>query len=219
MAKVQEEKKQKNTATVSPKDLGIKVGAPSVTVSIAFALWIKSLLQNWRQGTVSCKGRSEVSRSGKKPWKQKGTGRARAGTARSPLWRGGGVTFGPQSRTRQLKVSKNVKRQILTAFLYDFLKQGKILSLDWSYEGEQPKTSAVYDLLKSNNLLDKKVLIFLSRDDLRSYSSLRNLPYVRLVFFDQANAFDLAKSDYWVFFKKDFDQFKEMVIRWTMAAS
>ena len=67
------------------------------------SIYIRSLLQNWRQGTVACKGRSDVGYSNKKPWKQKGTGRARAGSARSPLWRGGGVIFGPQPRTRVLK--------------------------------------------------------------------------------------------------------------------
>jgi large subunit ribosomal protein L4 len=71
-----------------------------------FAMAVRALLQNWRQGTVACKGRSDVSFSNKKPWKQKGTGRARAGSARSPLWRGGGVAFGPQPRTRTLKITK-----------------------------------------------------------------------------------------------------------------
>ena len=64
---------------------------------VAMAIYVRALLQNWRQGTVACKGRSDVSYSNKKPWKQKGTGRARAGSARSPLWRGGGVIFGPQA--------------------------------------------------------------------------------------------------------------------------
>ena len=66
------------------------------TSPVAVSQWIRALLQNWRQGTLATKGRSDVKLSNKKPWKQKGTGRARAGTARSPLWRGGGVTFGPQ---------------------------------------------------------------------------------------------------------------------------
>ena len=64
------------------------------------------MLQNWRQGTVACKGRSDVAFSNKKPWKQKGTGRARAGSARSPLWRKGGVIFGPQPRTRTLTITQ-----------------------------------------------------------------------------------------------------------------
>ena len=74
-------------------------------------------MQNWRQGTVACKGRSDVAFSNKKPWKQKGTGRARAGSARSPLWRGGGVIFGPQPRTRMLKVAKQVKKKCFKCYL------------------------------------------------------------------------------------------------------
>src|SRR5260221_13587778 len=63
-----------------------------------FSTWIRVLAQNWRQGTVACKGRSDVAYTNRKPWKQKGTGRARAGSARSPLWKGGGAIFGPQAR-------------------------------------------------------------------------------------------------------------------------
>src|SRR4030066_2094069 len=76
----------------------------------AFSTWIRVLEKNWQQGTVACQGRSDVSRTNRKPWKQKGTGRARAGSARSPLWRGGGIIFGPQPRTRTLTVSKSLKR-------------------------------------------------------------------------------------------------------------
>lgn len=212
---VNAETKQERIMTVSSKHLGLKVEAPKRGASVAFSQCVRSLMQNWRQGTVAVKGRSEVARSGKKPFKQKGTGRARAGTARSPLWRGGGVTFGPQPRTRKLKVSKSIKKTALSALLYDFLNQGKIVALDWAVEGERPKTSAAHALLKRVGLVDKKLVVFLPMEDVITYASLRNLPKVQLMFFDQPNAFDLAKSDYWVFLKKDLDQFKEMVSRWT----
>ncbi|TET06983.1 50S ribosomal protein L4 [Candidatus Dependentiae bacterium] len=211
-------KQKENKLTVSYQDLGIRSIPPKNDSETSFALWVRSLIQNWRQGTVSCKGRSEIARSGKKPWKQKGTGRARAGSARSPLWRGGGVTFGPQPRVRRLKVQKEVKKKVFGALFYDFLNQGKIVALEVA-EVDRPKTSIFNDLFKGLNLTDKKLLIFLPIEDLMSYASLRNLPNVRLVFFDQPNAFDLAKSDYWVFFKKDFDRFKEMVLRWTKNAA
>jgi large subunit ribosomal protein L4 len=213
-------KQKENKLAVSFQDLGIKsTQLPRNYFNNSFALCVRSLLQNWRQGTVSCKDRSEVARSGKKPWKQKGTGRARAGTARSPLWRGGGVIFGPQPRSRQIKVSKEVRKGVLGALFYDFLNQGKIIALESVAEREKPKTSIFTDLLKGLNLIDKKLLIFLPIEDHMSYASLRNLSNVRLAFFDQPNAFDLAKSDYWVFFKKDFDCFKEMVLQWTKDAA
>src|SRR5680860_633450 len=101
-----------NINIVTAKDLGLE-SVEKVSPK-AYSTWIKVLLQNWRQGTVGCKGRSDVAKSTKKPWKQKGTGRARAGSARSPLWRGGGVTFGPQKRSRKLKFPRNIKDSILS---------------------------------------------------------------------------------------------------------
>src|SRR6202158_776957 len=97
--KNQEKIKTENTPAmpVTFKEIGITAPEKRATPH-QFAVWIRALLQNWRQGTVGVKDRSEVSLSGKKPWKQKGTGRARAGTARSPLWRKGGVIFGPHPR-------------------------------------------------------------------------------------------------------------------------
>lgn len=213
------EKQTEKSKSVSPKDLGITLPEVQQGVDIAFALWVRALLQNWRQGTVGCKGRADVSRTGKKPFKQKGTGRARAGTARSPIWRGGGVIFGPQARTKKLKITKGAKKSVLKKLLCDYVNQNKVLALDWNVEGEKPQTSAAYDLLKKANVVDKKILVFLPMEDVMSYASFRNLPHVRLVFFDQAQALDLANSDYWVFFKKDKDKFKEMVLRWTTNAS
>src|SRR5690348_15481044 len=83
---------------VSAEELSLQREDRTLVSVQSFSTWIRSLLQNWRQGTVGVKGRSDVARSNKKPWKQKGTGRARAGSARSPLWRGGGVIFGPSPR-------------------------------------------------------------------------------------------------------------------------
>ena len=130
------------------------------------------------------------------------------------LWRGGGVIFGPQPRTRQLKVAKGVKTKVLGALLQDFLTQKKVLSLDWTPKNDKPQTAALFNFLKKAGLAKKKILFFLPMQDVTTYASLRNIPNVRLAFFDQPNAFDLARSDYWVFFKKDFDQFKDMVLRW-----
>ena len=125
MSKQASEKTQKKAplgSTVTAKDLGVD-GISGSVPSAAFSIWVRALSQNWRQGTVACKGRSDVARSGKKPWKQKGTGRARAGSARSPLWRGGGVTFGPQPRSRSLTVPKRLKRGVLRGLLLKYLGQ------------------------------------------------------------------------------------------------
>jgi len=198
---------------VTIKDLGISLGDSSAS-SEAFSTWVRTLSQNWRQGTVSCKGRSDVARSGRKPWKQKGTGRARAGSARSPIWRGGGVTFGPQARVRSLRVSKKLKRKVLAGMLVEYLAAKKISSIDWSLEGDSPKTSAAYSALKKVGLHEKKVVLFLPADDRFVRASYANIANVNILFFDQANAFDLANSSHWLYLKKDADAFKDMVSRW-----
>ncbi len=109
-------------------------------------------MQNWRQGTVGCKDRSEVAFSNKKPWKQKGTGRARAGSARSPVWRGGGVTFGPQPRVRTLQVNKQVKKSVLADIASHYANNGKIVSLNWALSEQRPRTAEAFNALKEAGL-------------------------------------------------------------------
>jgi large subunit ribosomal protein L4 len=211
-----EQEKQKNIAkNVSLQDLGLDASAKKAVSPRAFSMVIRSLFQNWRQGTVACKGRADVtSRSNKKPWKQKGTGRARAGSPRSPLWRGGGVTFGPQERVRTLTVPKKLKRNVCNNLLFNFIGGDKVICLDWQLEGDRPRTKSVATMLESVSLTGKKLSMFLPIDDMLMHASCTNIPEIRLLSFDQANAFDLSDSDYWVFFQKDFDRFKEMVYRW-----
>jgi len=205
--------KKQLSQVVAAKDL--KVSTKDLSVSLAvFSNWIRSLLQNWRQGTVACKGRSDVSRTGKKPWKQKGTGKARAGSYRSPLWRGGGVTFGPQKRTRTLKTSKKVKQKVLGGLLAKFLEEKRIHVLDWLPAGDRPNTAEMNSLLKKAGLLGGKIVFFLPSDDFLLRSSCANIPSVNVLFFDQANAYDLANSANWVYLNRDSDAFKNMVLRW-----
>lgn len=217
MAK-QTTKKQKAANSIAQSVLSaqeVNLTAPENKVStVAFSTAVRALLQNWRQGTVACKGRSDVSFSNRKPWKQKGTGRARAGSARSPLWRHGGVIFGPQERTRVLKVSKKLKTGVLNTLVFDRLNAGQVLCLDWAVEGDRPKTSAAFSALKNAGLVNSKVTVFVPANDILTYSSFMNIPSVRVLFYDQPNVFDLAQAERWVIFKKDIELFKEMVEKW-----
>ncbi len=181
---------------------------------VNLSIYVKALRQGWRQGTVACKDRSEVAFSNKKPWKQKGTGRARAGSLRSPLWRKGGVIFGPQERVRTLKLSKKLKNTVLGNLLAQYLENRKIFSIDWNLESDSPKTSAAFKALKSNNFHNEKIVLFVSPNDHNIHASFANLPNVKMLLFDQPNAYDLADGRAWVFLKKDTDSFKEMVGRW-----
>lgn len=110
---------------LSFRDLKISKSGVVPVSKESYSEAIRVIRQNGRQGTVCCKGRGDVSRTTKKPWKQKGTGRARAGTPRSPLWRGGGVTFGPQGRGRKLKLSVKIRRAVCNALLLKKLKRKK----------------------------------------------------------------------------------------------
>lgn len=219
MSKQKVKSTEGNTAAlmhvITPAELNINQDARKDVSPVSMAVYVRTLLQNWRQGTVACKGRADVAYSNKKPWKQKGTGRARAGSARSPLWRGGGVIFGPQPRTRVLKTSTQVKRNVLNSILFKFLDQNKIVALDWNPSLQKPKTAEAYKLLKDSNLHDEKVVLFLPTHDHMSYASFINIPNVQILFFDQPNAYDLVNGTRWVVLKRDLEQFKQMVSQWT----
>jgi large subunit ribosomal protein L4 len=182
----------------------------------AYSCVINVLRQNWRQGTVSCKGRSDVAFSGKKPWRQKGTGRARAGTLSSPLWRKGGVIFGPQARSKKLKVTQKQSKKVLGNIFNFLYEQNKIkcLDLDLGKDKSFAKTKVASKSLKDMGIAGEKIVMFVNFNDSATFSSFRNLSNVNLMYFDQPNAFDLSSVSNWVFLKKDMDLFKEMVSKW-----
>src|SRR5580700_6612328 len=126
MNKITQEQMVKNGVIfITGQELGFSDGV--IDASKETSNYIRSLLQGWRQGTVWSRGRSDVSFSNKKPWKQKGTGRARAGSPRSPLWRGGGVIFGPQERTRCLKINRKIRQISMLSLFASFVQQNKIM--------------------------------------------------------------------------------------------
>lgn len=179
----------------------------------AFAVGIRVLFQNWRQGTVGCKTRGQVAFSNKKPWKQKGTGRARVSSIRSPLWRKGGIIFGPQPRTRMLSVNSQQKKMVMNTLLQTMIERDSVVCLD--IEGlQKPSTKNAQRLLNAAGLTTKKVLLFLAFGDDVAFSSFINIPNVKIIFYDQPNAYDLSSADAWVFLKRDGAFFKEMALRW-----
>jgi large subunit ribosomal protein L4 len=179
-----------------------------------FSNCIRVLMQNWRQGTLGCKNRAIVWKTNKKPWKQKGTGRARAGSAKSPLWRGGGIIFGPQPRTRKMFINQGTNKRVMVSLAQNYISAGKVGSLDWDYEGMKPSTASAYKALVSAGLNNKKILVLTNPNDILLHASFVNIPFVSLMFFDQPNVFQLANSDFWVYVKRDEQQFSEMVKRW-----
>jgi large subunit ribosomal protein L4 len=150
-----------------------------------------------RAGTHSTKTRAEVRGGGAKPWKQKGTGRARQGSIRAPHWRGGGIAHGPKPRDYSQRTNKKMIRLALRSALSDRAREGKVVVVDaWSFEG--PKTKAARAALGALGL-EGRVLVVIGRDDEVAAKSFRNLPEVHLLPTDQLNAYDVLCSDHVVF--------------------
>ena len=150
-----------------------------------------------RAGTQSTKTRAEVAGGGAKPWKQKGTGRARQGSIRSPQWVGGGVALGPKPRSYEQRTPKKMIRLALRSALSDRASDGKVHVLDeWGFDG--PSTKAAAALLASLEL-EGRVLVVVAGDDETAWKSFRNLPQVHLIETGQLNAYDVLVADNLVF--------------------
>ena len=145
-----------------------------------------------RKGTSSTKTRVEVRGGGKKPWRQKGTGRARAGTNRSPLWRGGGITFGPKPRDYSYRPPKKVRRAALRVALSDKLNEQKLLVLK-GFDLESIKTKAFLEVLKRFET-DNALIVTAAYDEVLDKSS-RNLPRVKVLGAEGLNVYDILKYD------------------------
>ena len=137
---------------------------------------VVSYLAGARQGSAKQKNRSEVRGGGKKPYRQKGTGRARAGTIRSPLWRGGGVTFASRPRDFSKKVNKKMYRAAIRSIFSELLRQDRLVAIEKPVL-EKPKTKEIAKLLKEFSL--SKVLIITDELDINLYLSARNIPNVK----------------------------------------
>ena len=147
-----------------------------------------------KQGTVSTKTRSEVRGGGRKPWKQKGTGRARAGSNRSPLWKGGGVIFGPKPKTTVLKLNKKERKLALQTLLYN--KRNNVLIIDGLEESvTDPKTKILGEILKKCRVqLGEKVLLIVSKKTIPIKLSVRNIKNVELISASNLNTLSLLKA-------------------------
>ena len=138
---------------------------------------VKAYLGNRRQGTASTKGRSEVRGGGSKPWRQKGTGRARTGTGRSPLWIGGGVTFGPKPRSYRKALPKKMKKLARRSAFSVKAREDEILIID-DLVFDEPKTKKMVSVLDVLGIHNKKVLFLTAGADENLLKSCRNIPNV-----------------------------------------
>jgi len=150
-----------------------------------------------RAGTQSTKTRAEVRGGGAKPWKQKGTGRARAGTIRAPQWRGGGVALGPKPRKYDQKTPKKMKRLALASALSDRAAEDKVIVVS-SWDFDTPSTKAATSALAALGVTGR-ALVVIDPSDVTAAKSFRNLPEVHVIIPGELNTYDVLVSDFVVF--------------------
>lgn len=163
-----------------------------------------------RGGNASTKTRGKVRGGGRKPWRQKGTGRARHGSIRSPLWVGGGITFGPSPRSYDKKLTKKMRKLALRSVLTDKVERDELILVD-KIELDQPKTKAVVNILADLNLEDKKVVLVMPEKDKNLYLSARNIPNVKTLLAGSINAYDLLDNEMVIFIEEAVKMVEEVL--------
>lgn len=199
-------------ATVEVKDsTGKKVGSADVADNVfaiepnPFAVHqvVRSQMAARRQGTQSTKGRSDVSGGGAKPWRQKGTGRARQGSTRAGQWKGGGVIFGPTPRSYAFKVPNKVVKLAMRSVLSAKRADEQLFVID-SFGLDEPSTKKAAAVLAALGI-DRRVTVVVENDDMNAYLSLRNIDKVRVITASEANTYDLVDNVSLLFTKPALD--------------
>lgn len=160
----------------------------------AMYLAVKAQMANMRQGTASTKNRSQARGGGRKPWRQKGRGVARAGTIRSPLWVGGGRVFGPQPRDYSQKISKKVKRLARVSAFADKISNDRITVVE-DFTLENPKTKELFGILKALGVESQKVLLLVSDYDANILRAGRNIPNLEIRVATTESTYDLLNCE------------------------
>jgi len=166
------------------------------------------ILRNQRSGLAKTKNRAEVRGGGKKPWRQKGTGRARHGSIRSPIWRKGGVVFGPKPRDYSTQFPKKKKLLALISTLSEKARDNRIVVID-QIALETPKTKVLVELLKKTNLAGNKTLIGLEEMNQNLKLAGKNIPGLHLKRVEDINCYDVLAANYVMFTKKGLEKLEQ----------
>jgi large subunit ribosomal protein L4 len=169
---------------------------------------VKNYLANQRQGTQSAKTRADVRGGGRKPWRQKGTGRARQGSIRSPQWKGGGVVFAPKPRDYSYKLPKKIKRLALKSALSSKVQDQEIIVVD-SLGLDRPKTKDMVKVL-SNLKAGKKTLVVIPERDEAVILAARNIPGVKTAYVNTINVYDILNCDSFLITKDAVNKVEEV---------
>lgn len=169
---------------------------------------IKNYLANQRQGTQSTKTRTEVSGGGKKPWRQKGTGRARQGSTRAPQWMGGGIALGPKPRDYRYTINKKLRKLAVKSVLSSKVEESNIIVVD-SIELETIKTKAVAEMIAKLPVEGNALIVTADKNE-NVYKSARNIDGVATTFVGQMNVYELVKYEYMVVTKDAVAKIEEV---------
>jgi large subunit ribosomal protein L4 len=178
----------------------------------AIYLSVKAFLANQRQGTHKAKERAEVRGGGRKPWRQKGRGTARAGTIRSPLWIGGGTIFGPRPRDYRQKLPQKVKQLARkSAFSYKVKDEQLIIVEDFSFE--KPKTKEFISMMEALNLNGKKILLLTGKTETNLYKSGRNVSKVSVMEASKVSTYDILNNQLLILQHSAVDAIKKTFVQ------
>ena len=198
---------------INGKETGRKVQLSDSVFAIepnkhAVYLDVKQYLANQRQGTQSAKTRGEVRGGGRKPWRQKGTGRARQGSIRSPQWIGGGVVFAPKPRDYSYKLPKKIKRLALKSALSSKVRDNEIIVVD-SLVLDKPKTKDMVKIL-SNLKAGKKTLVVMPERDENVILASRNIPGVKTAYVNTINVYDIVRHNKFIVTREAVSKIEEV---------
>ena len=193
--------------SVGTINLSDKVFAADINGAVLHAA-VKQYLGNQRQGTQSTLTRTEVSGGGKKPWRQKGTGRARQGSTRAPQWTHGGVALGPKPRLYKTKMNKKVKAIAMTSALSSKVADGDFIVVD-RIETAEYKTKTMVKMLSALEA-KKKVLVVLAEKDEKVLGSLANIPGVKVAYSNTINVYDILNCDSFIVAKAAAEKIEEV---------
>ncbi len=178
----------------------------------AIYLSVKYFLANQRQGTSKAKERGEVSGGGKKPWKQKGRGGARAGTTRSPLWVGGGTIFGPRPRNYREDISKKIKKLARKSALSYKFKDNQIIVVE-DFSIEKPKTKEFESIIKALKVSGKKILLLTNGTIESIYKSGRNISKVKILEAENVSTYDILNNQILILQKSAVETLSKALIK------
>lgn len=180
--------KKAGTADLAASVFGIEPNVPVMHQVV------RAQRASWRAGTSNTLTRGQVRGGGKKPWRQKGTGRARQGTIRAPQWAGGGTVFGPHPRSYAFRVNNKEVKLAMRSALSAKLADGELVLVD-DYGFEKPSTKAAVAMLKALGLEGKRLTIIVRDEDVNAYLSFRNIPKTFIITADEANTYDLVNNN------------------------